>query len=68
MLSRMVNVIKESELDMSPLLSIRRGTATSNDESSGDVADHEPSASTPEPEMDIPVYFRESVHVGAFQS
>ena len=48
-LSRMVNMIKESELDMllppwavvhaSRLLSIRQGTATSNDERSGDVAD-----------------------------
>ena len=73
----MVNVIKESELDMlsspwvvvhaSRLLSIRRGTTTSDDESSGDVADPKPSASAPEPETDIPVYVKESVCVGAFQ-
>ena len=54
-LSCMVNVIKESELDMlsppwevvhaSRLLSIRRGTATSNDESIGDIANPEPYAS-----------------------
>ena len=59
----MVNVIKESELDMlsppwavvraSRLLSIRRGTTTSDDESSGYVANPEPSASALEPEMDI---------------
>ena len=78
MLSRMVNVIKESELDMlspawvvvhaSRLLSIRQGTATSDDKGSGDIADPEPSASAPEPEMDIPVYVRESICVGAFQT
>ena len=76
-LGRVVNVIKESELDMllppwavvhaSRLLSIRRGTATSNNESSGDVADPEPSASALEPETDVPVYIRERVCVGAFQ-
>ena len=73
----MVNMIKENELDMllppwavvhaSRLLSIRRGTVTSDNESSGDVANPKPSASAPEPEMDIPVYVRESIHVGAFQ-
>ena len=77
MLSCMVNVIKESELDMllppwvvvhaSRLLSIRQGTVASDDESSGDIADPEPSASAPEPEMDIPVYISGSIHVGAFQ-
>ena len=77
MLSHVVTVIKENELDMLPppwvvvhasrLLSVRRGTVTSDDESSGDVADSEPSASAPEPKMDVPVYVRESVHVGAFQ-
>ena len=41
---------------------------TSNDEGSGDVADPEPSASAPEPKMDIPVYVRESIHVRAFQT
>ena len=76
-LGHLVNVIKESELDMlsppwvvvhaSRFLSIRRGTTTSNDESSGDVADPEPSASAPEPKTDVPVYVRESVCVGAFQ-
>ena len=40
---------------------------TSGDESSGDVADPEPSASASEPKTDVPVYIRESVHVGAFQ-
>ena len=74
----MVNVIKESELDMllppwavvraSRLLSIRWGTTTSNDEGSGDVANPEPSASAPESETGIPVYVRESIHVGAFQT
>ena len=59
MLGRMVNVIKETELDMlsppwvvvhaSRLLSIRRGTVTSDDESVGDVADPKPYASAPEP-------------------
>ena len=77
MLSCVVNMIKESELDMllppwvvvhaSRLLSIRQGAATSDNESSGDVADPEPSASAPEPETDVPVYVRESIHVGAFQ-
>ena len=77
MLSHVVNVIKESELDMlsppwavvhaSRLLSIRRGTATSDDEGSGDVADPKPSASALEPKTDVPVYIRESIHVGAFQ-
>ena len=72
-----VNVIKESELDMlsppwpvvcaSRLLSVRRGTTTSDDESSGDAADPKPSASAPEPETDVPVYVRESICVGAFQ-
>ena len=74
----MVNVIKESELDMllppwvvvhaSRLLNIRQGTATSDDESSGDIADSEPSASAPEPKTDVPVYVRESVCMGAFQT
>ena len=74
----MVNVIKESELDMlsppwavvhaSRLLSIRQGTATSDDEGSGDVANPEPSASAPEPETNSPVYVRESIWVGAFQT
>ena len=41
---------------------------TSNDESSGDVANPEPSASAPEPKTDVPVYIRESIHVGAFQT
>ena len=78
MLGCMVNMIKESELDMlsppwvvvhaSRLLSIRRGTATSDDESIGDVADPEPYASAPEPEMDVPVYIREGIHVEAFQT
>ena len=73
----MVNVIKESELDMllplwvavhaSRLLSIRQGTPTSNNKGSGDVADPEPSALALEPETDVPVYIRESVRVGAFQ-
>ena len=59
MLGHMVNVIKETELDMlsppwvvvhaSRLLSIRRGTATSDDEGIGDVADPKPYASAPEP-------------------
>ena len=50
----MVNVIKESELNMllppwavvhaSRLLSIRQGTVTSDNESSGDIANPEPSA------------------------
>ena len=76
-LGHVVNVIKESELDMlsppwavvhaSRLLSVRQGTVTSDDESSGDVANPEPSASAPEPETDVPVYVRESVRVGAFQ-
>ena len=76
-LGHMVNMIKESELDMlsppwavvraSRLLSIRWGTTTSNGESSGDVANPEPSASALEPNMDIPVYVRKSVCVGAFQ-
>ena len=76
-LSHMVNMIKESELDMlsppwevvhaSRLLSIRRGTTTSDDESIRDVADPEPYASAPEPETDIPVYIKEGVHVEAFQ-
>ena len=52
----------------SRLLSIRRGTATSDDEGSGDVADPEPSASAPEPETDIPVYVRENICVGTFQT
>ena len=51
----------------SRLLSIRRGTVTSDDESSGDVANPKLSASALEPEMDVPVYVRESTHVGAFQ-
>ena len=78
MLGCVVNVIKESELDMlsppwvvvhaSRLLSIRQGTVTSDDEGSGDIANPKPSASAPEPEMDVPVYVRESVHVGAFQT
>ena len=51
----------------SRLLSIRRGTTTNDNESSGDVADPKPSASAPEPETDVPVYVTESVHVGAFQ-
>ena len=77
MLSCVVNVIKESELDMllppwvvvcaSRPLSIRRGTTTSDDKGSGDVAEPKPSASAPEPETDVPVYMRESIHVGAFQ-
>ena len=77
MLGRVVNVIKESELDMllppwvvvhaSRFLSIRRGTATSDDESIGDVADPEPSVSAPEPETDVPVYVREGIRVEAFQ-
>ena len=76
-LSRMVNLIKESELDMllppwavvhaSRLLSVRRGTATIDDESIGDRANPKPYASAPEPEMDVPVYVREGVHVEAFQ-
>ena len=41
---------------------------TSDNEGSGDIADPEPSALAPEPKMDIPVYIRESVHVGAFQT
>ena len=41
---------------------------TSDDESSGDVADPKPSASALEPKMDVPVYVRESAHVGAFQT
>ena len=52
----------------SRLLSIRQGTTTSDDKSSGDIADPEPSASAPEPKTDIPVYVRESVCVGAFQT
>ena len=74
-LSCMVNVIKESELDMlsppwvvvhaSTLLSIRWGTTTSDDE--GSVADPEPSALALEPRTDIPVYVRKSIRVGAFQ-
>ena len=51
----------------SRLLSIRQGTVTSDNESSGDIANPEPSALAPEPEMDIPVYIRDSIHVGAFQ-
>ena len=76
-LGHMVNMIKESELDMlsppwavvhaSRLLSIRQGTVTSDDESSGDVANPKPSASALEPKMDVPVYVRESVCVAAFQ-
>ena len=76
-LGRMVNVIKESELDMllppwvvvcaSRLLSVRRGTVTSDNESIGDVANPEPYAPAPEPETDVPVYVREGVHVEAFQ-
>ena len=76
-LGRMVNMIKESELDMllppwvvvcaSRLLSVRRGTVTSDDESIGDVADPEPYASAPEPETDVPVYVREGICVEAFQ-
>ena len=72
-----VNMIKESELDMlsppwvvvhaSRLLSTRRGTATSDDESIGDVADPKPYASAPEPETDVPVYVKEGIHVEAFQ-
>ena len=41
---------------------------TSDDESSGYVANPKLSASAPEPEMEIPVYVRESVRVGAFQT
>ena len=77
MLSCMVNMIKESELEMlsppwavvraSRLLSTRRGTATSNDESIGDVANPKPYASAPEPETDVPVYVREGICVEAFQ-
>ena len=77
-LSRMLNMIKESELDMlsppwvvvcaSRFLSIRRGTATSDDKSIGDIANPEPSASAPEPETDVPVYVREGIHVEAFQT
>ena len=73
----MVNVIKESELDMlsppwavvhaSRLLSARQGTATSDDESIGDVADPEPYASALEPQTDVPVYVKEGIHVEAFQ-
>ena len=73
----MVNVIKENELDMlsppwevvhaSRLLSIRQGTVTSSDESSGDIANPKPSASVLEPETDVPVYVGESIRVGAFQ-
>ena len=76
-LSCMVNVIKESELDMlllpwavvhaSRLLSTRRGTTASDDESIGDVADPKPYASALEPEMDVPVYVKEGIHVEAFQ-
>ena len=77
MLSCMVNVIKESELDMlsspwavvhaSRFLSVRRGTVTSDDESTGDVSNPEPSVSALEPKMDVPVYVREGIHVEAFQ-
>ena len=77
-LSRMVNVIKESELDMlsppwvvvcaSRFLSIRRGTVTSDDNGIGDIANPEPSASAPEPETDVPVYVREGIRVEAFQT
>ena len=76
-LGHMVNVIKESELDMlsppwavvhaSRFLSIRRGTATSDDKSIGDVANPEPSVSALEPETDVPVYVRKGIHVEAFQ-
>ena len=78
MLSRVVNVIKESELDMllppwavvcaSRFLSVRRGTATSDNESIGDISNPEPYVSAPEPETDIPVYIREGVRVEAFQT
>ena len=77
MLSHVVNVIKESELDMlsppwvvvlaSRPLSIRRGIMTSNDEIIGDVADPKPYASALEPETDVPVYVRKGVCVEAFQ-
>ena len=76
-LGRVVNVIKESELDMlsppwavvhaSRLLSARRGTATSNDESIWDVANPEPYALALQPETDVPVYVKEGIHVEAFQ-
>ena len=74
MLSCMVNMIKESELDMlsppwavvraSRLLSTRRGTTTSNDESIGDIANPKPYAS--EPEADVPMYVREGICMEAF--
>ena len=65
MLGHVVNVIKESELDMlsppwvvvcaSRFLSIRRGTVTNDNKSIGDIANPEPSALAPEPETDVPV-------------
>ena len=76
-LGRVVNVIKESELDMlsppwvvvhaSRFLSVRRRTTTSDDESIGDIADPEPSASALEPETNVLVYVREGICVEAFQ-
>ena len=41
---------------------------TSDDESIGDVANPELYASALEPEMDVPVYVKEGIHVEAFQT